>query len=89
VQDADADEDDNEEEEQMQAAAPAKTSRKKQRKEDANVVMLNMGRLGEEPVLITGDPVTCRQCQAVLSSTSVLSPQQAKGGDAGKKMWKW
>nr|KAG5688943.1 hypothetical protein BaRGS_031342 [Batillaria attramentaria] len=53
----------------------------KEKKTDGNVVLLSLGKLGEDPNLITGDPTRCRSCEAVLSSTSKLQ------GEGEKKVW--
>ncbi|BFZ11808.1 hypothetical protein BsWGS_14847 [Bradybaena similaris] len=44
----------------------------KEKKLDANVVLIPLRILGDEPHLVTGDPITCAQCMAVLTSTAVL-----------------
>lgn len=45
---------------------------RKVKKADANVLMLKMEILEEEPNIVTGDPVQCKECQAILSSISSL-----------------
>ena len=64
---------------------PSSTRVVKQQKTDGNVVLLSLGKLAEEPNLVTGDPLRCGQCEAVLSSTSTLTPQE----EDGKKTWTW
>ncbi|XP_033628507.1 circularly permutated Ras protein 1-like [Asterias rubens] len=56
------------------------------RKADANVVLLSLGTLEDEPTVITGDPVHCSKCQSVLSLISHLEVAD-EGGD-GNKQWK-
>ncbi|XP_072031040.1 circularly permutated Ras protein 1-like isoform X2 [Amphiura filiformis] len=57
---------------------PEKTS-----KADANVVLLSLGTLANEPTIMTADPQHCSQCKATLSHVSVL--QGAEGADT--KTW--
>ncbi|XP_076442236.1 circularly permutated Ras protein 1-like isoform X2 [Babylonia areolata] len=58
------------------------THMSRRRKADGNAVLLSLGRLAEDPNLVTGDPLRCEQCQAVLSATSSLTQQPD-----GKKTW--
>nr|KAG5714795.1 hypothetical protein BaRGS_000283 [Batillaria attramentaria] len=51
------------------------------KKTDGNVVLLSLGKLADDPNIITGDPTKCSSCQAVLSSTSKLVV------DGDKKAW--
>lgn len=55
-----------------------------QRKMDGNVVMLELGTLENELNLVTGDPIKCKSCEAVLSATACL-----EGTEGEKKTWKW
>lgn len=55
----------------------------KEKKTDANVVLIPLRILGDEPHLVTGDPITCAQCMAVLTSTAVLK------ADGDTKKWEW
>ena len=82
--------DDEDEEEEEGEAGPSSPNRKcthiaRQQKADGNVVLLSLGKLAEEPNLMTGDPLRCCQCEAVLSSTSKLTQQP----DDHKKTWTW
>ena len=56
---------------------------KKVRKADGNVMMLKMEILEEEPNVVTGDPVQCKGCQAILSAISVLERE----GDQSTWVW--
>ena len=58
---------------------------KKVRKADANVMLLKMEILEEDPNIVTGDPIHCQQCVAILSSTSMLEKEEQ--GD--KFTWPW
>ncbi|KAK3751627.1 hypothetical protein RRG08_012688 [Elysia crispata] len=52
-----------------------KTSNKKKiktTKTDGNVILISLRDLANEPNLVTGDPITCKNCQAVLTGTSIL-----------------
>ena len=53
------------------------------RKADGNVMMLKMEILEEEPNVVTGDPVQCKGCQAILSAISVLERE----GDQSTWVW--
>ncbi|XP_005100963.1 circularly permutated Ras protein 1 isoform X2 [Aplysia californica] len=53
-------------------AASAPTKKVMQQKTDANVVLIPFGNLEEEPKLVTGDPIRCGKCRAVLTSTGKL-----------------
>ncbi|KAH3859158.1 circularly permutated Ras protein 1-like [Dreissena polymorpha] len=53
--------------------------RKKVRKADANVLLLKMDILENEPQVVTGDPTYCKSCRAILSSTSTL--EKPEGSD--------
>ncbi|XP_046381349.2 circularly permutated Ras protein 1-like [Haliotis rufescens] len=44
----------------------------KTKKIDGNVVHIPLGTLADDPQLVTGDPVRCRKCDAVLCQTSSL-----------------
>ena len=55
----------------------------KTRKADANVILLKMAILEDEPNIVTGDPVTCNGCEAILSNISLLE----KEGD--QSTWTW
>uniref|UniRef100_A0A0B6ZYY1 Uncharacterized protein n=1 Tax=Arion vulgaris TaxID=1028688 RepID=A0A0B6ZYY1_9EUPU len=43
-----------------------------EKKTDGNVVLIALKILGDEPNLVTGDPIKCAGCLAVLTSTAVL-----------------
>ena len=79
------DDEDDEEEAGPSSPKPKSTHVAQQRKADGNVVLLSLGKLAEEPNLVTGDPLRCCQCEAVLSSTSKLTQQP----DDHKKTWTW
>ena len=49
-------------------------------KADCNVVAIQLGLLGEDPVFATGDSVFCQGCNVVLSGISKLDENQK---------WKW
>ncbi|XP_052769776.1 circularly permutated Ras protein 1-like isoform X2 [Mya arenaria] len=53
--------------------------RKKVRKADANVLLLKMDILEEEPRVVTGDPIHCAGCDAILSAISVI--EKPEGAD--------
>ncbi|XP_076463933.1 LOW QUALITY PROTEIN: circularly permutated Ras protein 1-like [Babylonia areolata] len=76
--DCDEDNEDNEDEE----GGSVRTRVAKQHKTDGNVVLVLVGKLGEDPNLLTGDPMQCGRCQAVLSATSRLT-----AGPGGTKTW--
>ncbi|XP_041351897.1 circularly permutated Ras protein 1-like [Gigantopelta aegis] len=52
------------------------------KKLDGNIVHVALGELAEEPKLVTGDPVRCSRCKAVLCSTSTIT------GEGGDRVWK-
>lgn len=41
-------------------------------KTDGNVVLIPLRDLANEPNLVTGDPIMCNSCRAVLTSTAIL-----------------
>ncbi|GFR80858.1 type A von Willebrand factor domain-containing protein [Elysia marginata] len=41
-------------------------------KTDGNVVLIPLRDLANDPNLVTGDPITCKGCQVVLTSTATL-----------------
>lgn len=53
------------------------------RRTDGNVVLIPLRILEDEPNLVTGEPIKCGNCFAVLTSTGVLET------DGEIKMWKW
>lgn len=59
--------------------------KKKVRKANANVMLLKMDILEEEPNIVTGDPTHCKGCDAILSATSVLE----KPEEATHSSWTW
>lgn len=73
------DSDDSQSEEQGQRQEAIRKA--KEKKMDGNVVLLSLGKLADDPNLITGDPTRCRSCEAVLSSTSKLT------GEGDNKVW--
>ena len=67
-----------------EAAVPPPAPRKVQcKKQDGNIVHVALGELAEEPILVTGDPVRCSQCAAVLCRTSTIT------GEGDHRIWKW
>ncbi|KAL4238999.1 hypothetical protein ACF0H5_003703 [Mactra antiquata] len=50
--------------------------KKKMKKASANVMLLKMDILEDEPNVVTGDPTHCKQCDAILSSISVLEKEE-------------
>ena len=55
----------------------------KEQKTDANVVLISLRNLENEPNLITGDPIMCIQCRAVVTSTARLE------FNGGRASWTW
>jgi hypothetical protein len=55
------------------APTPAKLKKLRFRQADTNVVSVDFGTLGEEAQIATGDPVHCKQCQALFSAISKLN----------------
>jgi len=55
----------------------------KVKKVDANILALMLGNLKQSMPMVSGDPVECNQCGAVLSCISELQ----KDGD--KYVWNW
>ena len=55
----------------------------KVKKIDANVFALTLASLNQNMPLMSGDPVYCSQCDAVLSCISVLDK------DEDKHIWNW
>ncbi|KAH9509945.1 hypothetical protein Btru_044693 [Bulinus truncatus] len=47
----------------------------KEKKTDGNVILIPFKNLADEFQLVTGDPVKCKQCKAVLTSTARLEIQ--------------
>ncbi|XP_030854579.1 circularly permutated Ras protein 1 isoform X1 [Strongylocentrotus purpuratus] len=47
---------------------------KSYRRADANVILLSLGSLANDPVIMTGDPVRCSKCNILLSHVSRLDP---------------
>ncbi|XP_077998423.1 circularly permutated Ras protein 1-like isoform X2 [Glandiceps talaboti] len=54
----------------------------KEVKGDSNVLVLSLGTLENEPEVVTGDPVFCKQCQAILSAMSELKASEEKDTSA-------
>ncbi|XP_059162190.1 circularly permutated Ras protein 1-like [Physella acuta] len=46
-----------------------------EKKTDGNVVLIPLRNLANEPKLVTGDPIKCGQCLAVLTSTARLESE--------------
>ena len=59
--------------------------KKRVKKADANVLLLRMNILEDDPQIVTGDPVHCAGCDAILSSTSTL--ERAEGEQ--HSIWIW
>lgn len=53
-------------------------SKMKVQKADTNVLLLSMKDLEDESDIATGDPVTCKKCQAVLSCVSNITQEEDK-----------
>ena len=51
---------------------------------NTNVLVLQLGTLGEETTMATGDPCYCGNCKAVLSAASNLEKMKD-----GTMQWKW
>ena len=59
--------------------------KKRVKKADANVLLLRMNILEDDPQIVTGDPVHCAGCDAILSSTSTL--ERAEGEQHSPWIW--
>ncbi|XP_052769779.1 circularly permutated Ras protein 1-like [Mya arenaria] len=70
---------DNDSDDDSPASSSGVKQRKKVRKADANVLLLKMDILEEEPRVVTGDPVHCAGCDAILSAISVI--EKPEGAD--------
>ena len=55
------------------------------RRADANVMLLSLGTLKNDPVIMTGDPVHCSQCKVHLSHVSRLETTE----EEGQRNWTW
>ena len=51
---------------------------------NTNVLVLQLGTLGEETTMATGDPCYCSNCKAVLSAASNLEKMKDE-----TMQWKW
>ena len=58
---------------------------KSYRRADANVILLSLGTLKNDPVIMTGDPVHCSQCKVHLSHVSRLETAE----EEGQRNWTW
>ncbi|XP_046580582.1 circularly permutated Ras protein 1-like [Haliotis rubra] len=52
--------------------APSSRTPIKTKKIDGNIMHIPLGSLADDPQLVTGDPIRCSKCDAVLCQTSVL-----------------
>lgn len=58
---------------------------KSYRRADANVILLSLGSLANDPVIMTGDPVRCSKCNILLSHVSRLDPVE----NEDQRNWIW
>ena len=65
--------------------APQHSVPKSCRRADANVMLLSLGTLKNDPVIMTGDPVHCSQCKVHLSHVSRLETAE----EEGQRNWTW
>ncbi|XP_041351895.1 circularly permutated Ras protein 1-like [Gigantopelta aegis] len=66
----------------VKSATPPAAKNLQCKKLDGNIVHVALGELAEEPNQVTGDPVRCSRCKAVLCSTSTIT------GESGDRVWK-
>lgn len=70
----------------VSASPPSKPKVKKVHvpRANTNVLVLQLGTLGEETTMATGDPCYCSNCKAVLSASSNLEKMKDE-----TMQWKW